>query len=703
MQLNEFPYFSHDLINLRSDEDITRLNANQPVKLMEYNGEWLLQQGDERLAVSCTKADRPLFTSLVNRDHTQWMLAQVQKVSLQLQYLTPVEMTRLDIELGIDALVSDDLFTKNEITENNIELACQWMVENFVTDINDSVSNSENAQWLAISRFSNSSFDSSGNGFQLLGKGWRADVAAEHDGRYLIKRITRHSRRDSGFSLLVGSFTFADESTAAALQSATHKATLDASLRDNGSYLELWNLYNDKEWGNALKQAETLKAMRFSHTEVFEDSRVNRWTIWPKSADAYKEFCSRWKSLDIPNNSQVDLSIQAPDWAEELGTEPIPGEQQNNSRGEVRFEEDYVVFTPSSSHWDAVPRFEREGNNDSNGGWLYLSLAGQRTVGKRRLSARQAIDSGKRMPQLKWLLEGVSLSTERRKKVKGLTPYAKKTFKGGEPTDKQILAIEVALNTPDLAIIIGPPGTGKTQVIAALQRRLAEEFEEKNISGQVLVSSFQHDAVDNALDRSQVFNLPATRVGGKKQSAEDEGPFSRWVDKHSTYLKEQVDEQYQNTPMLQQLDEVSLTMTLVRLSQFSAQQYLEQLEILLNQLEGLEQSGMRLSARLLSELEDYIEEQQNLIPKAVSSANNLSILRSVRALRTNELSFSDDGKDRAYDLRRELNRNLHTFSSGSENVLLQAVEVSIPDADLLQKLADLKDQLLDQYLPDYRP
>ena len=556
MKLNEFPYFSHDVINLKSEEDLTGLSANQAIELIEYNGDWLLKQGDERLVVSCTKVNRPLFTSLVNREQTQWMLAKVQKKSLQIQYLAPVEMISLDLELGVDGLVSDDLFTKNEIKENTIELACSWVAEHFLTDFSHSGQNEvRQKSWLTISRFSNSSSDSTKNGFQLLGKGWRADVEPERDGRYLIKRITHHPRRDSSFSLLVGSFTFTDASTAAALQGATHKANLQAALRDNGSYLELWNLYNDKEWGNALKQAETLKALRISHSEVYEDKRVNRYSIWPKSADAYKEFRTRWNSLDITKNSKVDLSVQPPDWAEELATETKPGEEQQNPRGEVSFEEDHVVFTPSSSHRDAAPRFEKNGEENSKGGWLYLSLAGQRTAGKRRLIARQAIDSGKRMPHLKWLLEGVSLPTERRRKIKGITPYAKETFKGSKPTDKQILAIETALNTPDLAIIIGPPGTGKTQVIAALQRQLAEEFEEKNISGQVLVSSFQHDAVDNALDRSQVFNLPATRVGGKKQSADDEGPFSRWVDRHSTYLKEQIDEQYQNTPMLQQLDD----------------------------------------------------------------------------------------------------------------------------------------------------
>ncbi|MBN0459682.1 hypothetical protein JTM49_36795, partial [Pseudomonas aeruginosa] len=89
-------------------------------------------------------------------------------------------------------------------------------------------------------------------GFQLLGKGWRADVEQRQDRGLLIKRLTRHSRRDGAFSLLIGQFAFCDASVAAVLNSASQQALLDAALRDSASYLELWNLYNDKEWQSAL-------------------------------------------------------------------------------------------------------------------------------------------------------------------------------------------------------------------------------------------------------------------------------------------------------------------------------------------------------------------------------------------------------------------------------------------------------------------
>ncbi|MEW3697706.1 hypothetical protein QOZ28_31755, partial [Pseudomonas aeruginosa] len=98
----------------------------------------------------------------------------------------------------------------------------------------------------------------------------------------LIKRLTRHSRRDGAFSLLIGQFAFCDASVAAVLNSASQQALLDAALRDSASYLELWNLYNDKEWQSALRQAETLRSLRFVQCDGGEDGRENVWRLTPK-------------------------------------------------------------------------------------------------------------------------------------------------------------------------------------------------------------------------------------------------------------------------------------------------------------------------------------------------------------------------------------------------------------------------------------
>lgn len=193
---------------------------------------------------------------------------------------------------------------------------------------------------------------------------------------------------------------------------------------------------------------------------------------------------------------------------------------------------------------------------------MYLSLAGQRSMGKRRLAAKQSIDSGKRLPQLKWLLEGVAVPAARRRPISGLTPYVLESFKGGKPTEKQALALDCALNTPDLAIIIGPPGTGKTQVIAALQRCLGERAEKQNIAAQVLVSSFQHDAVDNALERSDVFGLPGARVGGKHGESDQAALIEPWLERQAAHLHRKIAQEYSRFPELEQLRAISARLAL---------------------------------------------------------------------------------------------------------------------------------------------
>ena len=86
-----------------------------------------------------------------------------------------------------------------------------------------------------------------------------------------------------------------------------------------------------------------------------------------------------------------------------------------------------------------------------------------------------------------------------------------------EPTGRQVEALNVALNTPDIALIQGPPGTGKTRTIAALQARLSEITEDSRmvISGRYLLTSYQHDAVENVASATQVFGPP---------------PLSKWAE-----------------------------------------------------------------------------------------------------------------------------------------------------------------------------
>src|SRR5205807_981088 len=109
-------------------------------------------------------------------------------------------------------------------------------------------------------------------------------------------------------------------------------------------------------------------------------------------------------------------------------------------------------------------------------------------------------------------------------------PQAVRNLFGGRPTDKQMEALRVAMNTPDIALIQGPPGTGKTRTIAALVAWLADETTQhpEGSAGQVLLTSFQHDAVENAAGQTAVFGLPAIKIG-RGQEVDDIDNAERWI------------------------------------------------------------------------------------------------------------------------------------------------------------------------------
>lgn len=154
-------------------------------------------------------------------------------------------------------------------------------------------------------------------------------------------------------------------------------------------------------------------------------------------------------------------------------------------------------------------------------GYIFISLLGDRIRLQRRTLAESAIRMAQNpMPQLALLLENHAVSFRRTRNIKPITKEVKKLFNGLSPTPRQEEAINIALNTPDIALIQGPPGTGKTKVITAIEARLAEEAEDANrsVNHRILLTSYQHDAVENAAERTTLFQLPAVRIGGKKKA-----------------------------------------------------------------------------------------------------------------------------------------------------------------------------------------
>lgn len=184
----------------------------------------------------------------------------------------------------------------------------------------------------------------------------------------------------------------------------------------------------------------------------------------------------------------------------------------------------------------------------STGSRLYLDDYKYRMQIERRVEAQQAIATGRSAnAQLSLIIgadaetAGVSLALAgaamkrptARRKIAPLSPGIEQELRAAHrsltPTQRE--AIDLALNTPDIAIIQGPPGTGKTTVITTILKRLNEILSKDELArGRVLVTSLQHDAVNNVINRVEINSLPIIKFGTRyKAEEEDEGAVDEAV------------------------------------------------------------------------------------------------------------------------------------------------------------------------------
>jgi ATP-dependent RNA/DNA helicase IGHMBP2 len=88
-----------------------------------------------------------------------------------------------------------------------------------------------------------------------------------------------------------------------------------------------------------------------------------------------------------------------------------------------------------------------------------------------------------------------------------LQPIAAEAFFDQGLDDSQRAAVMFALAAPELALIHGPPGTGKTRTLIELTRQALRRSE------RVLVTAASHAAVDNLAERLIAAGVPVLRLG----------------------------------------------------------------------------------------------------------------------------------------------------------------------------------------------
>lgn len=663
--------------------DPAQWRVNEEVLVRGAAGELLLRQDDRTLRLGLTPQSGPL-EGYAEDLSTIWVLARIKSRTIALRCARPSQTNVMEqsLEIGVDQRVADDLYQQRKTAAPTVSAAMEWLTKEFVCLRQNMTSGRVFAAIIPRAQTGQ---------LQLVGRISILDVKRSNDGVLLVERIRRRSQKSlDAYVVLEGEVHFVDLAQGVRVQDGDERAMLEASVSSYGTYLELWQLYSDMEWRRDVQVAAELGALRYTRCE----SASAEGEAWRFSADPAEvaRFLARWRANSLLEDESLDAEEVAPDWTANRYTDLSTSDTLRRFRGVPEFREGALIV------------YSRGPVEPPSTGYLFLSVGGNRKQHERRLHARRAIEAGMGVPRLRSLLQDLPIPGQRPSRLPALTPYARQSFKTGKPTAKQEEAIRVALNTPDVALIIGPPGTGKTQVIAALERRLAELNEGHVIAHEVLISSFQHDAVENALERTSVYGLPAIKVGNRSGTSD---AVDHWCNSRHQSVSKRLEEwavDEPHVPLLQRLNRLVMNLRLVSMPNDQREEALQNLNGLIDELAN--KVHIRFSSRWSQDWEDYLARPR---VDGVDASSQMQVgrrrrlTRLTRALRILPESFVDDGALRAGALRHEARDEPRFLTPEQLDLLDHATDSVTASADQLAALAELRDQLLDRLRPDNRP
>lgn len=514
---------------------------------------------------------------------------------------------------------------------------------------------------------------------KLYGKDYSLLISLrETDGHsyFYAEKVFTKNRNIPPLALKLGKLSFKDEESYISEK-------IKKELEMTSGYLDIWDKYTAVEGDFILKKARSIGIINIDRKNITRDQ--NGLMVYPQNITPEQ------KAL-ISEGDFLLVSEEIPNY---LADDEMTWEEYKN-----------VIFAPKpidspkkNSKFFKIKRIDKNGNwiIEATGyetlpeGFVSYSIHGDMQQILRRENARKLIENGESaLPSLGLVIEGKKsdalIQVTQNKPIEPISSTVKEKIFAYEPRNAQREAIRIALNTPDIAIIQGPPGTGKTTVITAIIERLNEISDKrKDNRGQVLITSFQHDAVRNVIYRLSVNSLPTIKFGkqGDDDTTQDQ-IIEKWCSDLIVRLKER-------NPSIQQTIE---------------QQEFERIHNAYLASPNDENAIAFLEcAKKLNydnSLNDEIETVLNDI-KTVEHSTESKLVEKIRRLRCTKQGFMDDGSETADDLLAELEEILDLRNENNKRIISvledAADSVGKVDDSLLDSLQKVKQELLNKCIP----
>lgn len=363
--------------------------------------------------------------------------------------------------------------------------------------------------------------------FVIHGRRFNLEVRHE-DGRPVVFRAVKTTQNRPVLTWLAGPVRFVEGEHGARCDDSTFAQLL--AIHREGGYLERWRRYNDLERRMVVDRAKQRGVVRYHdvpRVETRDERKLLIFTLAEPLPEALAHLAEQSdQQLAALDRVQIEESGLSPGhyfshWTHSSEErQAFAPDRQRLFKGVALGR---PMLLPSDDTLLAVPMTGGLRQRDIPAdGWLAVDLHGETVRLDRRERALSLVaDHRARIPRLGEMLEGIGprYGVARRRPVGAIaTPGVLEAMKQTVINESQRRAIEIALRTPDIALILGPPGTGKTAVIRAIVRRLGELDRDLGVRTRVLLSAFQHDAVDEVLKDITLCGMSGLRIGGPRET-----------------------------------------------------------------------------------------------------------------------------------------------------------------------------------------
>lgn len=523
--------------------------------------------------------------------------------------------------------------------------------------------------------------------------------------KYTLNVKSIESRRENNIipnlSLVEGKISFVDKEIQ--VRDEINQA-IDSLIESESSYLQTWDKYAELKGNDILERGRNFDVLFYKSLSFETDTHGKKVNITlskslPKnidilttdSFDIYENTESNenvpvylkkenkdmdWKAyyqatVDSDGDTEKSEDEKLAEDINQLSKKPAKKKDSREAYGDranVTGLRPVKIFKGNDSPMILDFYYDKKYTQDSfpKTGHIVLSIYAEEIQIKRQEQARRMISAGKNaMPELRVLLEDAieNIPTQKKLEHKELLPYfSQKIFGERGPNEKQLEAIYTALESPDIAVIQGPPGTGKTTVICAILE-MYNYLHNKRASnkGLYLVTSYQHAAVENVIDRLRLNGSPTFKFGKKSGQIENyDGNIRKYIEEiKNNQIENYIKDKYGKIPSeLTSKDYENLREKFFNDFGFTEDENLAQLDECFAEYNTDPSKKNKIKLlKALKAMQDSSTDCKKRIEALLHSTENevfadgyLPLLTFVRALRTDKISYQDDGIARAKEL-----------------------------------------------------